>query len=396
MMEKRRKFDVFAVHSSLEAPGVPVPLSALVGALSNAAGESQDMHPVKWAWICRYISQENWEQQYCLRLDAGQPKPGDIAMVEVEKLGHHHYLETDKARRLRLYKGDKLICAFGNRYATEAYEGRALDPNKNKLHLLSGSGMIGTVISRHRDIVRPTGLSFLGYLTDNAGTRINMRDLPHFQPADKTTPKNVIVVAGTGMSTGKTTVMRRVLHGLAARGVRVAGCKLTGTASPRDLLEMRATGALFTTDFSDYGFPSTYGVDMHELIGLFDRMTDACSRKGADIIVMEVADGLLQRETRMILKNDLLRHRICGVLVASTCSGSALYATESLQKSGLDVWAVSGLITNSPLFVREFKSNSSVPVASSRTGDQLTDIVMNKLELRRIEKRPLEMSAKVQ
>jgi hypothetical protein len=159
---------------------------------------------------------------------------------------------------------------------------------------------------------------------------------------------------------------------------------------------MRATGALFTTDFSDYGFPSTYGVDMHELIGLFDRMTDACSRKGADIIVMEVADGLLQRETGMILKNDLLRHRICGVLVASTCSGSALYATESLQKTGQDVWAVSGLITNSPLFVREFKSNSSVPVASSRAGDQLTDIIMNKLELRRIEKRPLEMSAKVQ
>jgi hypothetical protein len=194
-----------------------------------------------------------------------------------------------------------------------------------------------------------------------------------------------VLVVGTGMNTGKTTVTRKILRALTTDGVRVAGCKLTGSASPRDLHEMRASGAVFATDFSEYGFPSTYGEPLGELIRLMDVMTDACGRAGAELAVIEIADGFLQPETQMLLKSEELRRRVRGVVVAGACASSLLFATEFVQNAGLDVWAASGLITNSPLFVREFSARSAVPVASSRgSAGRLARIVIEKIALGKI------------
>jgi hypothetical protein len=68
----------------------------------------------------------------------------------------------------------------------------------------------------------------------------------------------------------------------------------------------------------------------------------------------------------MLLESEEIRQRVRGVVVAGTCSSSLLFATDYLHKAGLDVWAASGVVTNSPLFVREFSARSNVPVASSR------------------------------
>jgi hypothetical protein len=79
----------------------------------------------------------------------------------------------------------------------------------------------------------------------------------------------------------------------------------------------------------------------------------------------------------MLLDSEDFRRRVRGVVLAAACSGSALCAADYIQKAGLEVWAVSGLITNSPLFVREFASHSPIPVASSRTNaNVLAKIVM--------------------
>jgi hypothetical protein len=337
-----------------------------------------DFSAVKWSWAARHLLEGTPPEEYRLDLDSLKPRPGDVALVQVDRIGHHHVLETRSDRRLRLYKGDRLICVFGDRYATDVYEGRVRD--LGKLHLLTGSGLVGTVVARHRDVSHPTRLSFLGYLADRTGVRVNLKSRL-FQPASRAArPLDVILVVGTGMSTGKTTVTRKVLQGLAARGLRVAGCKLTGTASPRDLCEYRATGAVHATDFSDFGFPSTYGASEAELVGLFDCMLDRCASNGAQTVVMEIADGILQRETRMVLRCDEIRNRVRGLILAAACSGSALFAADALDKLGLDVWAVSGLFTNAPLSVREFADQCSLPVASSRAGaDRLVRMIQKRI-----------------
>jgi hypothetical protein len=333
---------------------------------------------VKWSWGCRQIRQADWSGKYSL-LSGGEPSVGDVALVTVEKLGYHRHLDTDEGRRFRLYEGDRMLCVFGNRYATEVYEGLIAAPDDNQVHLLSRSGVIGTVVSRNRDVGEPTLLSLTGYLTDAAGNRINLRKISSPPKPAGTADVEVIVVVGTGMSTGKTTVTRRVLQELVQRGFKAAGCKLTGTTSPRDLLEMRATGAAVATDFSDYGFPSTYGAQLPDLMRTLDCMIDLAGRAQCTIALVEVADGILQRETEMLLDDAGFRRRISGVVLAAPCSASALFAADRLAKHGVDVWALSGIITNSQLFMQEFSMRSSIPVISSRTGKPLADLLLERL-----------------
>ena len=340
--------------------------------------ELLDFRSVKRSWLCRMLPNGYEEREHYLLSERTKPRPADVALVRVNEIGHHRYVETDLERRLRLYEGDRVLCVFGNRYATDVYEGLVL--GAKRLHVLTGSGMIGTVVSRNRGTSRPTTVSLLGYLADIDGLRVNLKRIRYGAPPSASSVPSLILVVGTGMTTGKTTVTRKLLQALAARGIAVAGCKLTGTASPRDLYEMRATKALHATDFSDYGFPSTYGAEAEELRGLADRMLDACARKGSDVVVAEIADGILQRETQMLIGSVELKSRVAGVVLAGSCSASALYGVEVLKKTGLDVWAVSGLITNSPLFVREFAAHSSVAVASSRSdGQRLAKIVMRQM-----------------
>ena len=360
-------------------------------ALSSGAGAAQvvlapapvnpsnvfDASDVSWAWAARGLKQESAEKGYGLLVDHGRPTAADVVVVQVDGIGHHQHIETEQERRLRLYEGDRLVSVFGNRYATDVYEGRVLEVRK--LHLLTTSGLIGTVTCRNRNVGRPTTVKFLGYLADSHGHRVNTKSL-RFPPAPLLgRPPDLVLVVGTGMSTGKTTVMRKILRAMASGGVRVAGCKLTGTASPRDLYEMKATGAVLATDFSDYGFPSTYGESLDDLIRLMDLMGAACGRAGAEIAMIEIADGLLQPETQMLLESDEIRRRVSGVVVAGSCSSSLLFATECLRKLGHEVWAVSGLITNSPLFVREFTDRSPVVVSSSRgSANRLARIIVKK------------------
>ncbi|MBV9507115.1 MAG: hypothetical protein JO323_19145 [Acidobacteriia bacterium] len=348
-----------------------------IGSRGLPAAEPGDLSSAKWSWACRHLRSGGFSEAYRLQKDASNPRPGDVALVRVEKLGHHRHLETMPERRLRLYHGDHLIGVFGNRYATGAYEGQAL--GLEDLHLLSGSGIIGTVISRHRSIGSPTALSFLGYLADSAARRVNLVDLRCRPCSSSPASAPVIAVIGTGMNTGKTTVTRKILRALVSAGLEVAGCKLTGTASPRDLHEMQSTGALFTTDFSEYGFPSTSGLPLEELLQLFTYMLTGCGLSEPQVVIMEIADGFLQPETQALLRSGEFRNQIRGVIVAGACSGSALCATDYIRRAGFDVWAVSGLITNSPLFMREFAENSPIPMVSSRSGGDWANLIMRRL-----------------
>jgi hypothetical protein len=356
-------------------------VGAAHGVLEPAAvdpSEVFDVSAVSWTWAARGLKQQTIENKHGLLLDHCRPAAADAVVVQVDRIGHHQHIETEWERRVRLYEGDRLVGVFGNRYATDVYEGRVLEVRK--LHLLTASGLIGTVTCRNRNVGRPTTVRFVGYLGDSHGHRINTKRLL-LQPAPpQGGSPDLVLVVGTGMSTGKTTVMRKILRAMATGGVRVAGCKLTGTASPRDLFEMKATGAVLATDFSDYGFPSTYGEPIENLTRLMDLMSAACGRAGAEIAMIEVADGLLQPETQLLLESDQIRRRVRGVVVAGTCSSSLLFATEYLGKLGHEVLAASGLITNSPLFVREFTGRSPIVVAPSRgSANRLARIIVKRV-----------------
>ena len=326
----------------------------------------------KWGWACRSLPRR---QDYNLLTDDTlPPKVGDVAVFEIETIRHHTRILTADHERMRLYPGDKLVGVFGNRYATDAYE--ATVEKSEDLSILTSAGMVGNILSRNVSTKSPTKVRLVGYLARPDGSRINMK-AGHIQTVLAPDPSIKVVLAfGTGMNAGKTTAAKLV-KSLLRNGVRVAANKVTGSVCHRDLFELRSTSAHDVRDFSDYGFPSTYLCEHEELVGLFDTMVADSIRVKPDIIVMEIADGVLQRETKMILADPRIRQHIRGVVLAAPCSSSALFGVDRIRAMGHDVIAVSGIISNSPLFMQEFAEQSDVALASSvGDADRLATLVM--------------------
>jgi hypothetical protein len=302
------------------------------------------------------------------------PTPGDLVVARVTEIGAHSRLVTADNKRLRIHPGDVIVGVFGNRYATDAFEAEVR--GTQNLSLLTGGGMIGTVRSKHKDTGKPTGVSFIGFLNDQQGRRINLKERKFVPALPQRAVNNLIVVVGTSMNSGKTTASTKLIKGLVDRGLRVAACKLTGSVSNRDQDEMRSAAPVFVTDFSDYGFPSTYLCAKEELIALFHTMLADVEKRDPDVVVMEIADGVLQRETAMLLEEPVVRDAIKGLVLTARSGMSALYAVDWLNRMNNRVIAVSGAMTSSPLSVLEFQAHCDIPVGSSAdSGRGLVEIV---------------------
>lgn len=314
-----------------------------------------------WSWACRHLATDTiWTTASDVETP---PAPGDLGLFTVEQLGQHERLVMRDNRRLRIYPGDMIVGVFGSRYATDAYEAE-LD-GLDDLSLLTGGGMVGTVRSRHRKTSAATRLRFDGFLGDERGRRVNLKTRLFAPRRAVILPRRLFLVVGTGMNTGKTTSSVKLIKGLGEQGLSVAACKLTGSVSNRDQDEMRAASARLVLDFSDYGFPSTYLCEREELLALWHTMLADIEKVQADVVVMELADGILQRETALLLRERAVRAAVTGVVVTADSALSALAAVGRVQQLGYEIAAVTGLFTSSPLYVREFSEESSVPAYSS-------------------------------
>ncbi len=330
----------------------------------------------KWAWAARGLETETFRLGSAD--SAASPRPGDLALVGIESVGYHTTITDRENRKLRLYPGDVVVGVFGHRYATDAYEAEV--EGLDDLSLLTAGGMIGTIRSRHKEMGRPTTVTFLGYVTDADGHVRNLKDLRFHARRSAAAAADLIVVVGTGMNAGKTTVVSQLVHALHDRGLEVAACKLTGSVSNRDVDEMRAASARDVRDFSDYGFPSTYLASREELLSLAETMLADANDASPDVVVMEIADGLLQRETDLLLREPGFRARTSGVLLAADSALGALAAVDRLHGWGYDLLAVSGAFTSSPLYVQELSRQSPVRIASSAgDGSELGEAVARRL-----------------
>lgn len=342
------------------------------GTLTPEARSSLVPTVTKWSWASRHLPRARF--RVASALEPGGPVVGDLALVRVGPIGFHSSIVTAENRKLRLYPGDLLVGVFGHRYATDAFEAQV--EGVDRLSLLTAGGLIGTVRSRHQEMAKPTPVTFVGFLQGPTGERSNLKRALSRPPAPPRDPRNLLVVVGTGMNAGKTTVASRLIHALVQRNHQVAAVKLTGSVSHRDQDEMRAAGAHAVADFSDHGFPSTYLAPAEELVRLRRDLLADVGRIDPDVVVMEIADGVLQRETALILADPTFRAQVRGILLAADSALGALAAIARLKEWGYRVLAVSGALTSSPLYMREFAANSEVPIVSSAgLGGPLGEIV---------------------
>ena len=176
-------------------------------------------------------------------------------------------------------------------------------------------GVASTVLSRHGATRAPTVLRPIGLVGQRDGARIN---LAQYALPLRQAPKaaSVVAVLGASMNAGKTTAAAALVRGLRNAGRRVAAAKVTGTGAGGDVWLMADSGAERVLDFTAAGVPSTYRLPFPDVERVFRTLTGELMASGVDAIVLEVADGILQRETRWLATSEAFRDTVDGVLFA--------------------------------------------------------------------------------
>jgi hypothetical protein len=318
------------------------------------------MHPlpdVKWSYVTRRLVDRGAVGLGALDRD---PRLGDLAAARVVEVRAHDHLEDTNGRQVRLYPGDVVVGAFGNRYATDYYEGYL--PTGPVAHLLTAGGVVGQVASAHARRGEPTVLDLLGLLTDRSGRPLSLDDLAMTAPPPRRPELGTFVVVGSSMGAGKTTTAAALAQGWSRAGLRVGAGKVTGSGSGKDRWMYQDAGAAEIVDFLDFGMASTFGYPPERLWVTMLGIRDALVERGASVVVLEIADGLLQEETRGLAVG--LAGFADGVVLAVADALGAVAGAGILADLGAPVRAVSGLVSASPLASREAAAATGFPVLS--------------------------------
>lgn len=292
------------------------------------------------------------------------PKAGEIALAQVEKIGKNTRLELAGGRPCALHVGDLIAVVFGNRYATMQFEGYAR-ANGDACDLMSMGGLCGLVESRHAGIPDSSKLRLLGALGDRDGRPLTLRSFA-LPPAPRAPRElKVAVVCGSSMDAGKTHSASSIITGLRRSGTAVAGIKLTGTAAGRDTWSLLDAGACAALDFVDGGYPSTYMLGLDDLLNLHQHLLAHAAQRGASWAVVEIADGLLQSETAALIRSRAFVETIDAWFFAASDPLAALSGVELLRNCGISPLGITGLITMSPLAMREATTATKLPCFSA-------------------------------
>ncbi|MGQ0574044.1 MAG: DUF1611 domain-containing protein [Pseudonocardia sp.] len=300
-----------------------------------------------------------------------RPRTGDVVLARISRLGQHRKLEQPDGRRAALHIGDEIIVTYADRYAPDQFEAH-VPPDLGRTQLVASGGIASQMLTRSSGVRNATDIEPVGLVGDAHGRPLNVADfgLPAV-PARDERPRTVAVI-GTSMNSGKTTTIHFMVHGLTRAGVRAGVTKVTGTGSGADYWVMLDAGAHRMLDFTDVGLASTYRQPMIRVEQAFVELVDHLADAGSQVAFVEVADGIYQRETAKLIESEIFAATVDAVVFAAADSSGAVAGVHHLRSRGLDVVAVSGRITRSPLAVREAEQVLGLPVLDL---DQLSDPV---------------------
>lgn len=321
---------------------------------------------IKIGIICKSVTEQK------IRVDINEnyiPIAGDVAVFRVMTLGKHTRIQTESGRNTVILPGDLIMGAFGNRYATSQIEGYVPKSYLESYDILGQGCVIGQAKSWHLnfDLIGTTTVKLIGYVANTDGhvvnTIKNFEPLQSFDPISFLNSPKAILSLGTSMDSGKTSSAAFMAHGLKKAGKTVAFIKLTGTTYTKDKNFVQDYGAHDTIDFSDFGFPSTYMCDTEVLLNLYQSLlAKMVNSVNPDYVIVEIADGLLERETNALLKHSGFKSQFHGAIFSASGSLSGIAGANQIEDLGINIIGISGLVTTSPLLVEEIRQNSKYSV----------------------------------
>ncbi len=293
--------------------------------------------------------------------------PGSLVLARVVTIGKHRDLEAHDGRRMSIFSGDVFVGVLGDRYATDQFEGvgRVTGPLG---HIIGIGGVVGEVVSMNNRMSEPTVIEYLGRLADADGKPLYMT---HFQalPAQPVTQRTAttILSLGASMNSGKTTTAAQMIRSLTVAGHRVAAAKITGTACRKDPNFLYDAGAVCVLDFTHAGWPSTANLQLDLLLSIAGRIRAQLATHDPEFVIIEIADGIIQRETAMMLADPAFRASIDAVTFAGPDALSCEAGVRRLLALGYPVIATAGIVANGALGIAEVEASCGIRCLSGET-----------------------------
>ena len=339
------------------------------------------LESAKWTFSTRRV-----DRTLVLGADTAfaKARAGDLILAHVARLGQHRRVQLTSGRPSFMYPGDAVVLACGARYAPDQFEGIA-EIDVDGADLLAGGGCIGRMVARNEQIKPATRLIPAARLLDAHGKPINL-DQFAFKQTYRAAEVPLIAVLGTSMNSGKTLATAQLALGLRRTGYKVAALKGTGTGAFGDVNEYSDTGAHLVADFTDAGMVTTFHEPLDRVREGLRRLLHHAAARNCDIAVMEIADGLFQRETAQIIADPWFKARISGLVFACGDAVAAAGGVAELSRNGLRPDALTGLLSCSPMAAAEAEAATGVTVL--RKSDLADPAEANGFALRAMHHQP--------
>ena len=313
-----------------------------------------------------------------------------IAVRVLNNKSRYNQIELTSGRMATVNQGDIVVGALGHRNALHGYAGHLPDKLSvgSTVQILNIGGVMGICDSANPEVGAPFDCEVLGtvlefpYLGERIGVpaRVGKTSLDETAPI-VTNGIPVVAMAGTCMDSGKTAAACAIVSRLRHRGFRVAACKATGVSLRRDILAMEDAGATQTMIFSDFGIVATTEKNGPALTRSL--LTDMAGG-GADVIILELGDGLLGAYgVDAILSDSAIADALAAIVLCAT-DPVAAWGGAKLLKERYDIRpsVVTGPATDNAVGVAQIEELLELPAINALTsGAALGDAIARTIGL---------------
>lgn len=313
------------------------------------------------------------------KLEKIQWKTGDYVVGKITNTGNEMMkIELINGRMRGFMKDDLVIGALGERYATLEATGTWREVDEDGImHLLTGAGLMGKCTSKSSFLPNLIEIEYVGHVT--RGEEVCKMDDYVKLTKESVFKTPVILLVGTSMSAGKTTVARIIVNHLKRAGLNIVAGKLTGASRYRDILSLKDVGASHIFDFVDMGLPSSICPRekfRKKLVQLLSHINNV----QADVAVIELGASPLEPYNGDIAFEELKPSVKFIVLCASDP-----YAVYGVMKSfKLKPDLVTGIATNTLAgaeLIEKLTGIKAINLINPDTSDTLKQILSEKLKI---------------
>jgi hypothetical protein len=274
-----------------------------------------------------------------------------------------------------------IVGVLGERKALKGFKGEV--PQKlevgDVINVLNLGGILGKCTSENHYIGPSLKAEVQGTIV-SSGKPVNLKKYAIEWKKHLETIPPIILVTGTSMESGKTTVACEIIRGLKQKGYRVVGGKLTGISCLRDINKMIDFGALSSKIFTDAGMPSTTQVE--NVVVASKGVLTELAKKNPDIIVAELGDGLLGGYGVIsILKDEEIMKSVKVHIFCATDPVGAYGGKKIFEELGKNINIISGPTTDNDVGIECIEKELGVPAANAkRTPEKLVSLVLDVLK----------------